>query len=218
VSEGTVKVGAMSKGALVLVLALLHVHLTHHPLKGPPFDYVGLAAASAASWVGVPGPGEPLLIAAGILAANHKLDIVSVLLVAFGAASVGGIVGWLFGMKFGRAVLTARGPFRSFRAKALEKGDDTFRRFTVIAVFLAPTWLAGIHRVRPAVYVPLNLLGAALWAVGIGLGAYYVGAPIVEVVGDLGWVAGGGLVALVLIVVWAELWRRRRRRAAEQAL
>jgi membrane protein DedA with SNARE-associated domain len=195
----------------------LALHLTHHPLKGPPFDYAGLAAAAAASWIGVPGPGEPLLIAAGILAADHKLDIVSVLLVAFAAATAGGVGGWLIGMKAGRSLLTAPGPLLGLRRKALAKGDDVFRRYTVAAVLLAPSWIAGIHRVRWALYLPLNALGAALWAAGIGLGAYYAGPPIVELVDDVGWFSGGALAVLVVAGTVVEL-RRRRRRAAEQPL
>ena len=55
----------------------------HHHFHGPPIDYGALAAAAAASWIGVPGPGEPVLIAAGVFAAQHRLDIVSVLVVAW---------------------------------------------------------------------------------------------------------------------------------------
>jgi membrane protein DedA with SNARE-associated domain len=193
----------------------LAVHLTHHPLKGPPFDYAGLAAAAAASWVGLPGPGEPVLIAAGILAADHKLDIVSVLLVAFAAAAAGGVAGWLIGLKAGRALLTAPGPLRRFRQAALKKGDDLFRRYTVVAVLLTPTWTAGIHRVRAAVYLPLNVLGAALWAAGIGLGAFYAGPPIVELVNDLGWISLGALALLILLAAgWALRYYRQRASAA----
>jgi membrane protein DedA with SNARE-associated domain len=194
------------------VLALMvHLHLTHHPLKGPPFDYAGLAAGAAASWVGVPGPGEPLLIAAGILAADHKLDILSVLLVAFAAATAGGMAGWLIGMKAGRALLTAPGPLRRVRRGALQKGDDIFVRYAVIAVLLAPSWIAGIHRVPAALYLPLNALGAAMWATGIGLGAYYAGPPIVDLVKDLGWFSAGALALLVATATGLELWRRHRR-------
>ena len=207
---------AASHGGLH-VFGFLHVHLTHHALKGPPFDYVGLAAGSAASWIGVAGPGEPLLIAAGILAANHRLDIASVLLVAFGAAMAGGVAGWLIGMKAGRALLTAPGPLRGVRQRALAKGDDIFNRYAAVAVLLAPSWMAGIHRVRPALYLPMNAVGAALWAGGIGLGAYFAGPPVVDLVGDLGWVIGGALVALVAVAATVE-FRRRRRRAAEQPL
>ena len=46
----------------LLLPALLHIHIHLHPhFHGPPIDYVGLAAGCAASWVGLPGPGEPLV-------------------------------------------------------------------------------------------------------------------------------------------------------------
>src|SRR5947209_13929236 len=94
----------------VLTLAVhLHLHFHHH-FRGPPFDYGALALAAAASWVGVPGPGEPLLVAAGIFAARHQLDIGTVLVVAWVSAMLGGVCGWVVGLKAGRTVLTAPGP------------------------------------------------------------------------------------------------------------
>src|SRR5437879_3017726 len=117
----------MRSGA-VLNLALtgaIGVGLRHH-LHGPAIDYVGLAAAAAASWFGVPGPGEPVLIAAGVIAARHKLDISSVILVAFAGAMLGGTGGWLAGRKAGRAVLMRPGPLARFRRAALARGDLVF--------------------------------------------------------------------------------------------
>src|SRR5947209_3317229 len=105
----------------MLILGLhVHLHLFHH-VHGPAFDYIGVALACFASWAGLPGPGESLLLAAGIFAAKHKLDISPVLAVAWAGATAGGVVGWLFGMIAGRTVLTAKGPFRSFRLDAVEK-------------------------------------------------------------------------------------------------
>jgi membrane protein DedA with SNARE-associated domain len=184
----------------------------HHHFHGPPIDYAGLAAAAAASWVGVPGPGEPVLIAAGVFAARHRLDIGSVLLIAWGAATAGGIAGWLIGMKAGRAVLTTRGPLHGMRRKALARGEEVFARHPVAGVLLTPSWIAGIHRVRKRVYLPTNAASAAVWAVGIGLGSYYVGPQIVDIVGELGWITAIGVVLLILSAVATEISRRRRRR------
>jgi membrane protein DedA with SNARE-associated domain len=206
-----VRLGGSIKGLLLLGLA---VHLTHHPLKGPPFDYGALALGAGASWIGLPGPGEPLLIAAGILAADHRLDIVSVLLVAFAAAWVGGTAGWLIGRKVGRGLLTRPGPLGSLRLRLLDSGDRIFQRYVAIAVFLAPSFAAGIHRVRTPVYLFWNTFWAVLWTVGIGLGAFYAGPPIVDLVGDLGWVSLGGLVVLVAAIVWLTVVRRRAARLA----
>jgi membrane protein DedA with SNARE-associated domain len=189
----------------------------HHHFHGPPIDYFGLALASAASWVGLPGPGEPLLIAAGVFAAKHKLDIGEVLLIAWASATAGGIAGWLIGMKAGRGVLTKRGPFQRARLKTLERGDEIFGRWPVTAILLTPSWIAGIHRVKPALYLITNGLSAAAWALGIGLGAYFAGPSVLDVVNDLGWVTGVGLVLLVLVGVWFEVARRRRRDRREAA-
>jgi len=204
--------------ALKALLALgLALRLRHH-IQGPPVDYAGVAAAAAASWIGVPGPGEPVLIAAGLLAAKHRLDIGSVLAVAWAAATAGGVAGWLIGMKAGRVLLTTRGPLHRMRLHALARGDEVFGRYAVLAILLTPSWVAGIHHVHPAVYVPTNAAGAALWAVGIGLGAFFLGPPVVDLVNDVGWLTIGGLGALVAVAVGAELVRRHRRlRARERA-
>ena len=195
-------------GLLFLGLAL-HIH---HRFRGPPIDYGALSLASAASWIGVPGPGEPVLIAAGVIAAKHHLDITSVIVVAWVGATVGGVAGWLIGLKAGRALLTAPGPLLRLRKSAVARGDEVFERVPVVAILLTPSWVAGIHRVRSAIYLPTNAAGAAAWAAGIGLGAYYVGPPIVDLVQDLGVVTAIGVVLLVAVGIALGIAQRRRSR------
>jgi membrane protein DedA with SNARE-associated domain len=191
----------------LILLALLH----HVPAAN--IDYAALALGAFASWAGVPGPGEPLLIAAAIVAAQHKLDLTPVLIWAWVGANVGGIVGWLVGRHLGRSVMTAPGPLRGLRLKAVERGEEVFKRLTVIAILFTPAWVAGIHRAGTAVYVTTNAVSAALWAVGIGLGAYYAGPPVLEVLDDVGTASAVGLGVLVMLAVGFELTRRRRSRA-----
>jgi membrane protein DedA with SNARE-associated domain len=196
------------------IIAALHLHIQH--FHGPAVDYLGLALAAAASWIGVPGPGEPVLIAAAVIAARHKLDISGVLLVAWAAAAVGGMLGWLVGRIAGRRVATAHGPLYQLRLNAVARGEEIFGRWPVVAIVLAPSWVAGIHGVRTAVFVPVNAVGAALWALGIGIGAYVVGPAVVDAVDDLGLVTGIAFGVLVALGVAAEIRRRvRRRRRAD---
>ena len=197
-------------------MLLLGVAYHHHRFHGPPIDYFGLAAAAAASFLGVPGPGEPILIAAAVLAAKGRLDITEVVLVAWAAATAGGIAGWLIGMKAGRTVLTTRGPLHRGRLKALERGDEVFGRWPIIAIIMTPSWIAGIHRVRPRLYLITNVVSALLWSAGIGLAAYFIGPSVLEFVNDLGWVTIVGLVALVVLGIALEV-RRRRRKARRRA-
>jgi membrane protein DedA with SNARE-associated domain len=204
---------AALKTLLVFGLALR----IHHKVQGPAIDYVGLAAAASASWIGLPGPGEPVLIAAGVFAARHKLDIVSVVVVAWLAAVAGGVAGWLIGLKGGRAILTRRGPLYKMRMNALARGEELFGRYPVIAIVLTPSFIAGIHRVGTVVFLATTLASAALWAAGIGLSAYLIGPTVIDEVSDLGLVTSVGLGVLIVGAVAAEILRRRRRRRATPA-
>ncbi len=194
----------------MLLLGLhVHLHLLSH-VKGPAFDYVGVGLAAFASWVGLPGPGEALLLAAGVFAARHKLDISPVIAVAFVGATLGGIVGWLIGRKAGRAVLTARGPLLSIRLDAVASGEQAFKRLEAVAILLTPSWVAGIFKAGPGIYNAVNALSAAAWAIAIGVGGYYVGPPIVELVDDMGTAGLILAIGIVAIGVVAAIVRRQR--------
>lgn len=211
---------AISPTAAHLFLATAGLHdglavpaAASHHLRHESYDFAGLAAAAAASWFGIPGPGEPVLIAAGVLAAQHRLALLPVLIVAWLAATVGGIAGWLGGRKGGRTVLTARGPLRAMRVRAVARGEALFARHPVAAILLTPSWIAGINRARPALYLSLNAASAAVWAGGIGLGAYVAGPAVIEVVDDVGAVTTVLLAVLIAAAVAFEVRRRHLRRA-----
>jgi membrane protein DedA with SNARE-associated domain len=197
-----------------LILAALHIF---HHVKGPAFDYIGVAVACFASWAGLPGPGESLLLAAAVFAGKHKLDITALLAVAFVGATVGGIVGWLFGWFGGRSLLTAPGPLRSFRLDAAMRGEKAFKRLEVVAILLTPSWVAGIYRAGPVVYNVVNATSAIVWALAIGIGGYYIGPPVLEAISDFG--TAGAVVAILVAVlaVGGALLHRRRGTLKRQA-
>lgn len=202
--------------AVPLLMALLHVGV-HRDFHGPSFDYVGLAVASLASWIGVPGPGEPALIYAGVLAARHQLDIAGVVVVAWIAATIGGIIGWVIGLKAGRAVLVAPGPFQALRIGAVRRGEKIFDRYAVIAVLMTPSWVAGINKVHGSVYQPTNAISALAWAAGLGFGAYLIGPAVLDFFNDVGLVTAVATVAVLVGVVATEIfWRQRRRARRDQ--
>jgi membrane protein DedA with SNARE-associated domain len=173
--------------------------------------YVGLGAAAAAGWVGVPGPGEATLTAAGVLAASGKLDIGSVLAVAWVGAVLGGIAGWLIGLKGGRALVTAPGPGRGLRLRILSHGERFYDRFGVIAVLFTPTWVAGVARMRWTLFLPATLVSALVWVLTVGLGAYVVGPAIEDLMSGVALGGSIALGALIVVVAAGEGLRRARR-------
>jgi membrane protein DedA with SNARE-associated domain len=191
-------------------LSLLHLHIHLHP-RGPGIDYVGVLIASGASWAGLPGPGEAVLIAAALAAAHHHLDLASIIVVAWAGATTGGMLGWVVGRRAGRGVLTAPGPLHGLRLALTASGDRFFARYGVLAVLFTPSWVAGIVRMRASLYVPVNAISAIVWAVAIGLGAYWIGPPVADLASDeglLAWLVVGGLVAAFAFVMLRNRVRR----------
>src|SRR3954468_5420057 len=99
-----------------------------------PAGYTAIAIAAFASWAGLPGPGETVLIAGGAFAARHRLDIVQVELYAFAGAMAGGMIGWGLGWRFGAAVAERPGPLYRLRCRGLRAGERFYERFGALAV------------------------------------------------------------------------------------
>lgn len=203
----------------VLIATLhLHAHFLHH-LKGATIDYVGLAVAACVSWIIGIGPGEPLVVAAGVFAAKHKLDLSPVIFWAWIGAIVGGVIAWLLGMGLGRVVLTGPGPLRRVRENSVRKGEELFKRREALAIVLTPPWVAGISRARAVLYLPITVVSALLlWAAPLAIGGYYLGPPILDLFNDVGLIVTIGLVLVAVTIVGAEIVRRRRQRAARASL
>jgi membrane protein DedA with SNARE-associated domain len=192
---------AASTFALAILPAAIHLQNKH--VHGPPADYVGVLLASGASWIGLPGPGEAILVAAGILAAHNRLNLGPVLVCAWVGATAGGVAGWVIGLKAGRALIASPGPFLRARQRALRRSERLYERFGTAAVILTPSWAAGIARMRTGRYLLVNAVSAALWAALYGLGAYLTGRTITDLFSDLGLVGaiviGSALLAVPIL-------------------
>jgi membrane protein DedA with SNARE-associated domain len=191
---------------------VLPVALAHHQVHGSPIGYAAIALAAAVGWFGLPGPGEAAVIAGGIFAAKHRLDIGMVITAAAAGAAAGGTAGWLVGMKASRPVLIGRrGPFWRSRRYLIARGERFFERHGPIGVFLAPSWAAGVHNMRPSRFLPLNAIAAVAWALVYGGAAYLLGPGIAGGLEDIGAIVPLAVAALVICVLVIARLRRPRR-------
>jgi membrane protein DedA with SNARE-associated domain len=188
----------------------LAVHLHHH-FHGPRVDFDAVALTAAASWLGITGPGEAVLIAAGIAASRGHPDIASVVLFAWAGAMAGGVGGWLLGRLGGRRVVLAGRWLRGWRERTLAKGERFFERFGWLTVYFVPSWVCGINGMSAGRFLPATAAWTLAWALALGLGAYALGPGIRDIAAEVGL---AGVVGIALLACGAGLvaWRAARHR------
>ena len=181
-----------------------------------------VALAVGVEGVGIPAPGQTLLVAAALdAAARPGLNIGWLLLTAFVAAALGNSLGYLIGRVGGRALL------RRLRVdeRHLQRVESAFDRWGGWLIVGARFFdglrqingiAAGILEMPWWRFTQFNLLGAALWVGVWGLGVYYLEEHLHAILALMHpanpWVVGGTAVGLVLLIVF--LWPRAPRAGA----
>ena len=169
--------------------------------------------------IGIPAPGEGVLIVTALFAAKtHRLDIAVVILTGAAGAFTGSSLGYLLGRAAGTRLLLRYGRFVGLTPARLRLGQYLFLRHGAKIVFLGrfvaflrafAGLLAGLNRMPIVRFLVFNALGAAAWTTAIGLGVYTFGHVFVHVSRPLGAV----LVVLGLVALVAGLVYVRRREA-----
>lgn len=170
---------------------------------------------SAGLWL----PGETALIAAGVYASKGHLSIAGVVAVAAAAAILGDNIGYWLGREGGRRLLYRYALLKRFADRVLPPAERFFERHGGKAVFLARffggvrvtgAWMAGITRMTWWRFLFWNAAGGIVWAVAIGLLAFYAGKAAADALARYGvYAAIGGGILLVVALVVLHVWRRR---------
>ncbi|MDH2433068.1 DedA family protein [Pokkaliibacter sp. MBI-7] len=179
--------------------------------------------------MGLPMPGETLLVTAALYAATeHGFSIYAVIGVAALAAVVGDNLGYLIGRSVGWPLLHRYGRYVHLTAARLRVGQYLFQQHGGKIVFFGrfvaflrafAALLAGANRMHWSHFLLMNGLGGVVWATLFGSGAYLLGDQIHRIAGPVGLVLL--LVAIVAIVVGLRFFRHHEKeleRRAEAAL
>jgi membrane-associated protein len=169
-------------------------------------------------------PGETALIAAAALAASGHGSITWIIVAAGLAAILGAAVGYAIGRYRGRDILALWPWFARQTAPALKRSDDFFQKHGSKAVFLGRFvplvratlgWMSGVGRMPIWSFMLWNVAGAVVWAIGIGLLAYFAGAAVVKAIERDATFAVVGLLVIAAVAVVVHIRRRKRSAAAE---
>jgi membrane protein DedA with SNARE-associated domain len=186
---------------------------------------MGLLVAESGFGVGFFVPGELAMVLGGVLAREHRVDIVVMVLVA----NAGAIGSYLLGYGIGRAILPwvlehtrlGRHPLiHRARDQLARRGGPAVlvARFVVVARAVMPA-LAGLSDLRLRTFVLFDIVGGIIWAtlytlLGFALGSAYKHA--LKTIGVWSYVVIG-VIAVALVLNHVRMTRRHRRQANEDA-
>jgi membrane protein DedA with SNARE-associated domain len=194
-------------------------HLVHD------YGLVVVAVVIGLESLGLPFPGETVLILAGIYSGTgHDLNIVSVITTAATSAVAGQIIGFVIGREFGYRLLLRFGPYVRITESRIKLGEYLFLRhgtkIIVVARFVPllrslAGILAGANRMPWPQFLLSNIVGAFAWAGVFGFAAYMLGHEVEHVAGPLVIVIG--IAALLALAIGANFVGRHEAQLVAEA-
>jgi len=187
----------------------------------PPFAvYLVVGVVIGLESLGIPLPGEIVLVSAAVLATRHTLDIspLGVGTAATIGAIVGDTIGYSIGHRYGMGLferLGRRFP-KHFGPGHVALAKQLFTRWGVWAVFFGRFIallrifagpLAGALKMPYRHFLAANATGAVFWAGGTTAVVYYLGLAAEKWLSRFSWVAL--VVAVVIGVVFTLVMKER---------
>jgi len=166
--------------------------------------------------LGIPLPGETVLVTAGALAALGHLSIWWVIATAAIGGIVGDAAGYWIGRLGGLALLKRYGSVIGFNDKKLARVHTFFEKHGPKTVFLGRfiallrTWaalLAGTAEMRYGVFTFYNVLGGITWAALFGTLGYLFGQSLPLLEQYIGQASLAAVLLVALVVALAIGWR-----------
>lgn len=187
------------------------------------YGYAALFAGVFLENLGIPVPGETVLLAAGFFAKQGTLRLSIVIPCAIVAAILGDNLGYWVGRRGGRRFVERRGKYIGLTPDRLLSAEDYFRQHGPRTIFFArfisglrviAALAAGVTHVPWPTFLFYNAAGAVAWATAMGFVGFLFGQSwsLLE-----HWVGAAGLVIVGLVaaaILFAVLRRHRGRIAS----
>lgn len=189
------------------------------------YGYVAVFLFIAIESMGIPFPGETMLITAAIYAGHtQRLNVILVIAAAAAGAIIGDNLGYAIGHWGGYRLVRRYGRFVRLHEGRLKLGQYMFRQHGGKVVFFGrfvsvlrayAAFLAGTNRMPWRRFLVFNAAGGIAWATLFGTGAYLLGQQISRLSQATAIVFG--IVAVVAIVAFFVFLRRNEARLMAEA-
>jgi membrane protein DedA with SNARE-associated domain len=196
----------------------------------PLLVYLTVAGVIGLESLGIPLPGEIVLVSAALLSSrNLGIDPMWVAICGSAGAIVGDSIGYAIGRKGGKRLFDWAGRKfpKHFGPEHLAKAERLFARRGVWAVFfgrfvavlrILAGPLAGSLHMRYSKFLAANALGGIAWAGGTTYAVYYLGIVAEQWLSRFSYVALGLAVVVGVVVSLVVKKRMTHRREEENDL
>ncbi len=205
--------------------AFFATHTLHTLLN--QYGYAAVFAFVMVESLGVPLPGETMVITASVYAgATHHLVVWLIWLIAALGAIVGDNIGFAIGRLGGYALLRRYGSKVRLDEAKLKVGRLIFDRQGGKVVFFGrfvsilrtyAAFLAGTNQMDYGRFLLFNATGGIIWSGIYTLAFYYAGSALSGVRGPVDYALGGlAVVVVISFIIWVRRHEKRLEAEAER--
>ena len=163
---------------------MLHTLITWIVTTVEGWGYAGIVAAMFLESSFFPFPSEVIMIPAGYLAFQGKMNLIAAILFGIFGSLAGAVFNYYLAVKLGRPLLEKYGRYILLKPETLDKLEAFFQKHGEISTFSGrlipgirqyislPAGLSRMHLGRFALYTGL---GAGIWVTVLALLGYFVG-------------------------------------------
>jgi membrane-associated protein len=153
-----------------------------------PWTYLlvfGMAFLETGAFVGLLAPGETAILLGGVVAAQGKVSLALILLLAWIGSAAGDIASFALGRRLGRPFLHRHGPRFKLTEPRIERVEHFYARHGGKAILIGrfigivravSPFIAGASGLALRTFLPYSLLGTAAWSSAYTLLGYVGGA------------------------------------------
>jgi membrane protein DedA with SNARE-associated domain len=187
------------------------------------FFFVGIES------IGIPVPGETMLVTAAVYAGTTgRLSIFWVIVASSAGAIVGDNIGYVIGRTGGYRVLKRYGRYIRLEENRLRLGQYLFRKHgpkvvffgrfvSVLRIFAA--FLAGVNRMHWRLFLIFNAAGGIIWSTIYGVAAFLLGKQLLQLSGRVDFaLAVVGVAVIIAVIVFLRRNEARLQAQADQAM
>jgi membrane protein DedA with SNARE-associated domain len=171
--------------------------------------------------IGLPLPGESMLIFGSALAARGEMSFNGLLIAAWIGGVAGDNIGYAIGRKFGRKVILQYGGKVGLNDERLMQIETVVRRYGPFSVMFARFFnglrqlngvVAGTAQMNWWKFLLCNAIGCALWVTTWGFGGRYIVEHVPKfgsLSRALGFAAAATVMAALVILIFKPAWHKR---------